>query len=179
MDQWRWAGKRVDLKSGKVDSYERFSGYQVVVNSKGQPFITIGDIKMLDLATKEVKILSVPTKNSFTRRGKVDAQDRFWFAEYGGDKIGMLDTRTLQFKEWPTRKYWTPYAASLPDKKGYVYATGNMTDQLLRLDPKTGETVEYLMPTELDSKKIAVAPNGAVWMANMRTARVLRVEPLD
>jgi streptogramin lyase len=60
-----------------------------------------------------------------------------------------------------------------------VYATSNVTDRVARLDPKTGEIIEYLMPTELDSKKISVAPNGDVWMANMRTARVLRIQPLD
>jgi streptogramin lyase len=109
----------------------------------------------------------------------MDAEDRLWFAEYNGDKIGMLDTRTEKIQEWPTRKYWTPYAASKPDKKGRVYATSNMTDQVLRLDPSTGAIVEYLMPTELDAKKIALDPNGTVWMTNMRTARVLRIEPLD
>jgi streptogramin lyase len=31
----------------------------------------------------------------------MDAQDRFWFAEYTGDKIGMFDTRTERFQEWP------------------------------------------------------------------------------
>jgi len=25
---------------------------------------------------------------------KMDSQDRFWFGEYNGDKVGMLDTRT-------------------------------------------------------------------------------------
>ena len=113
----------------------------------------------------------------------MDAQDRFWFAEYTGDKIGMFDTRTEKFQEWPMlRKYTTPYAVSSPDGSGYVYATSNMSERLIRLDPKTGEIVEYQMPTEFDSKKIAYDPTtsrSTLWMCNTRTARMMKVEPLD
>ena len=46
-----------------------------------------------------------------------------------------------------------------------------------------GEILEYLMPTELDAKKIAfdpTSPNRVVLlMANMRSARIVRVELLD
>ena len=51
-----------------------------------------------------------------------------------------------------------------------------------RLDPKTGEVIECLMPTEFDTKKIAFDPTGdhvSLLMTNMRTARLLRVEVLD
>ena len=30
----------------------------------------------------------------------MDAQDRLWFGEYRGDRIGMFDTKTDAFKEW-------------------------------------------------------------------------------
>ena len=30
----------------------------------------------------------------------MDAQDRLWFGEYRGDRIGMFDTKTETFKEW-------------------------------------------------------------------------------
>ena len=86
--------------------------------------------------------------------GRVDAQDRFWFAEYTGDRTGMLDTRTETFQERPLRQYSTPYAASVPDKNGYVYASSNMAERVLRLDPKTSEVIEYQIPTDFDSKEI-------------------------
>ena len=47
---------------------------------------------------------------------------------------------------------------------------------------QTGDVIEYLMPTELDTKKIAFDPTSdriSLLMANMRTARILRVEVLD
>ena len=113
----------------------------------------------------------------------MDAQDRLWFAEYTGDKIGMFDTRTEKFQEWVTLpKYTTPYAVSAPDRNGFVYATSNTAERLIRLDPKTGEMIAYQIPTDFDSKKIAHDPTtgrSTLWMVNTRNARIMKVEPLD
>jgi streptogramin lyase len=195
-----WAGwTRVDPKTMKVEAtygWEKSPNIPpgphrqyvdlTVVNSKGNPYAPdIGGsyIIGIDAKTGEARFWQVPTPRSSPRRGRMDSQDRYWFAEYTGDKIGMFDTRTEKFQEWPMlRKYTTPYAVSAPDKNGYVYATSNMSERLIRLDPKTGEIVEYQMPTEFDSKKIAFDPTtnrSTLWMCNTRTARMMKVEPLD
>jgi len=195
-----WAGwTRIDPKTMKVEAtygWEKSPNIPpgphrqyvdlTVVNSKGNPYAPdIGGsyIIGIDAMTGEAKFWQVPTPRSSPRRGRMDAQDRFWFAEYTGDKIGMFDTRTEKFQEWPMlRKYTTPYAVSAPDRNGYVYATSNMSERLIRLDPKTGEIVEYQMPTEFDSKKIAYDPTTSrltLWMVNTRTARMMKVEPLE
>jgi streptogramin lyase len=196
-----WAGwSRIDPKTVKVEAsyagWEKSSNLPpgphrqyvdlTVVNSKGDPYAPdIGGSYIIgvDSRTGETKFWQVPTPKSSPRRGRMDAQDRFWFAEYTGDKIGMFDTRTEKFQEWPVpRKYTTPYAVSAPDKNGFVYATSNTAERLMRLDPRTGEIVEYQMPTEFDSKKIAFDPTTArttLWMCNTRTARMIKVEPLD
>lgn len=59
---------------------------------------------------------------------------------------------------------------------GFVWAGAT------RIDPNTNELVEYQWPTEFDTKKIAMDPttsNTVIWMANKRTARISKVEPLD
>ena len=195
-----WAGwTRVDPKTMKVEAtygWEKSPNIPpgphrqyvdlTVVNSKGNPYAPdIGGsyIIGIDAKTGEAKFWQVPTPRSSPRRGRMDAQDRFWFAEYTGDKVGMFDTRTEKFQEWAMpRKYTTPYAVSAPDKNGYVYATSNMAERLMRLDPKTGEIVEYQIPTEFDSKKITYDPTTSrltLWMVNTRTARMMKVEPLE
>ena len=195
-----WAGwSRIDPKTMKVEaaySWEKSPNLPpgphrqyvdlTVVNSKGNPYAPdIGGsyIIGIDAKTGEAKFFQVPTPRASPRRGRMDPEDRFWFAEFTGDKIGMFDTRTEKFQEWPApRKYTTPYAVSAPDKNGYVYATSNMSERLMRLDPKTGEIVEYQMPTEFDSKKIAYDPTTSrttLWMCNTRTARMMKVEPLE
>jgi len=187
-----WAGfARIDPKTMKVEEKYAWQdspnlppgphGLYVdltVVDSKGNPwapdFRGSGLIR-IDAVTKALKYFAVPTPNSSPRRSRMDAQDRLWFAEYTGDKIGMFDTRTETFQEWPTLpKYTTPYAVSAPDRNGYVYATSNTAERLIRLDPKTGEMIQYQIPTDFDSKKIAHDPTtgrSTLWMVNTRNAR--------
>ena len=118
------------------------------------------------------------------RRNRMDSQDRYWFAEYTGDRVGMFDTKTEKFTEWALpQKYTTPYSVSVPDVNGRVYASSNMAEAILRIDTKSGEVVTYKMPTNFDSKKINVvdptSKKVSVMMANTRNARIVRVEPLD
>ncbi len=160
--------------------------YQTGINSKGNvyAFDWLGSyIIGIEAATGRTQFWPTPTRNAAPRRGKMDDQDRLWFAEYTGDRIGVFDTRSEQMREWPVpHKYTTPYAASVPDKNGYVYTSSNMSERLLRLDPRTGEVIEYQIPTDFDSKEILLSPsttNTTIWMANTRNARILKVEPLD
>jgi streptogramin lyase len=157
-----------------------------VIDSKGNPYLPDfrgSGIIGIDAMTRVLRWWAVPTPNSSPRRSRMDAQDRLWFAEYTGDKIGMFDTKTEKFQEWPSlNKYTTPYAVSAPDRNGYVYATSNTAERLIRLDPRTGEQVEYQIPTDFDSKKIAHDPTSSrstLWMVNTRAARILKVEPLE
>jgi streptogramin lyase len=195
-----WAGwKRIDPKTMKVEatySWQKSPNLPpgphwqyidlTVVNSRGDPYAPDfggSHIIGIDHTTGEAQFYKVPTPNSAPRRVRMDPQDRLWFAEYTGDRIGMFDTISKQFQEWPARhKYTTAYAVSTPDRNGYVYATSNMSERILRLNPKTGEMIEYQVPTEFDSKKLAHDPTRArptVWMVNTRTARLMKVEPLD
>jgi streptogramin lyase len=195
-----WAGlKRIDPKTMKVEAtYSWMDSPNLppgphgpyvdltVVNSKGDPYGPdyFGSyIVGISAKTGEAKFWRVPTGSSLPRRVRMDGEDRLWFAEYSGDRIGMFDTRTETFQEWPAEhKYTTVYAVSTPDRNGYVYATSNMTERLMRLDPRTGEIIEYQVPTEFDSKKLAHDPTtsrSTLWMVNTRTARILKVEPLD
>jgi streptogramin lyase len=171
------------MKTMKKEATYEGGGYQVVVSSKGNPYMAGGSqIAGFDVQANQAKKWPIPTRNALGRRGRMDSQDRYWFAEYNADKIAMFDTRTEMLQEWPLRQYFTPYAATVPDKAGYVWAPSNMSDRLARLDPKTGAVIEYLMPTELDTKKITFDPTAkgiTLLMANMRSARILRVELLD
>ena len=160
--------------------------YQLVVDSGGNPWgtdFTISSIVGVDAETGEVRAFPTPTPGAWPRRGRMDAEDRYWFAMYFGDRIGMFDTRAARFREWPTpRKYMTPYTASAPDRHGRVYVPSNMAERLLQLDPATGAIVEFQMPTDFDTKKILHDPTTSrptLWMANTRNARLVRVEPLE
>jgi len=177
---------RVDAKTGVVDGkFPSVNGYQKVVSSTGVVCgATDQAVDCLNTATGERKSYKLPNgPNAYGRRGKMDAQDRYWFAEYSADKLAMLDLKTEKITEWPLPKYSTPYCSSAPDGKGYIYAPSNMSDRIMRLDPKTGQVVEYLMPTELDTKEIHVDPSSrnrsTILFSNKRNARLVRLEVID
>lgn len=68
------------------------------------------------------------------------------FAEFYGGKIGMFDTKTEKFQEWPVpTPHTAPYDVVL-DKNGEVWGGGMETDRIMRMDPKTGQFTEYLLP---------------------------------
>jgi len=161
-------------------------GYEPAMDSKGNWYITdFGASYMIQIEakTKKVNWIKTPTKFSEPRRGKMDDQDRFWFAEYTADNIAMLDGKTLKIQEWPTGiKFSGPYTATIPDAKGRVFSPAGAADRVFRLDPKTNEVVGYLMPTQdFDVKQATIDPTDkkTVWMANVRNARLIKIEPLD
>jgi len=47
----------------------------------------------VDAKTTKFTAYQTGTPQSRNRRGRIDDQDRFWFAEYRGNKIAMLDTK--------------------------------------------------------------------------------------
>jgi virginiamycin B lyase len=195
-----WLGfVRVDARTGRVVGDfrqppnlapgQRSVAYGFAINSKGNPYgldFAGSQIYGVDIAKNEGKFWPTLRPNVYPRRGRIDAQDRFWFGEYGGDAIGMFDTRTGKMSEWKVPlKFTTPYTATVPDARGYVYAPSNTSERLLRLDPKTGEVVEYPMPGgpgNFDTKKISLDPTTkrtVILFANTRNAQIMRVEPLD
>ncbi|MGE0394034.1 MAG: carboxypeptidase regulatory-like domain-containing protein [Vicinamibacterales bacterium] len=160
--------------------------YEPAMDSRGNwymPDFGGSYIARIDAKTKAATWFKTPTAFSQPRRGKMDAQDRFWFGEYTADRIGMLDTKTEKITEYDTRVKWSSlYTVSVPDVKGRVYSSSNTTDRVFRLDPASGEMIAYLMPTrDFDAKQISVDPvsKKVIWMSNVRNARIIKIEPLD
>ena len=123
-----------------------------------------------------------PTPNSGPRRGHMDPQDRLWFAEFRGNNIGMFDTKTEKFQEFPVSTPWTnPYDAIL-DKDGFAWAGGMSNDHIVRVNTKTGETTEYLLPKTTNVRRVNVDNSTnppTFWVGNNLGATIVRVEPLE
>ena len=111
----------------------------------------------------------------------MDAQDRLWFGEYTGNRLGMFDTKTEQFQEWESPTPWSgPYYVTR-DKNGDC-GRGMTSDRVARLNPKTGEFVEYLMPKDTNIRRVFVDSSTTpvtFWAGSTHGAAIVRVEPLD
>ena len=84
----------------------------------------------------ETKLYRTPTADSGPRRGHADSEDRLWFGEYRGNKVGMFDPRTEKIQEWAmTTPWFSPYDA-VADKNGDVWTGGMNSDRIARLNPE-------------------------------------------
>ena len=56
------------------------------------------------------------------------------------------------------------------------------TDRVVRLDPKTGQSVEYLMPRDTNMRRVFVDNSTSpvtFWIGSNHGASIVKVEPLD
>jgi streptogramin lyase len=112
----------------------------------------------------------------------MDDQDRLWFAEFRGNNVGMFDTRTEKFTEYKVPTPWTnPYDAIL-DHSGYAWSGGMSNDHIVRVNTKTGEVTEYLLPRMTNVRRVNVDNSTTpptFWVGNNLGAAVIKVEPLE
>ncbi len=111
---------------------------------------------VIDRQTGAFSMYPVPTYLSRPRRGRFDANDRLWFGEYDGNNIGMFDSRTKTYTEWPMPEAFTfPYDV-VPDRTGHIWTGSEFTDRVVRLDPATGKSVSYLLPRSTNIRRVFV-----------------------
>ena len=117
---------RLDLKTGQIESLEPFKAagvgethniYDIIPDFKNNAYFTdiaAEYIGKVDKDTMKVTLFQMPKKPAGPRRGMMDEQDRIWFGEYRGNRIGMFDTKTETFKEWDLPTPWSnPYDVAL------------------------------------------------------------------
>jgi streptogramin lyase len=161
------------------------SSYGVASDSKNNFFgmnLNGTFIIKVDAATKKVTPYPTPTPNSGPRRGHMDAQDRLWFAEFRGNRIGMFDTKTEKFQEWSVQTPWTNVYDAVLDTSGFAWAGGMNNDLVVRLNTKTGEAVEYLLPRLTNIRRVNVDNRTnppTFWIGNNLGASLVKVEPLN
>ena len=115
----------------------------------------------------------------------MDPQDRLWFGEYYAGKIGMFDTKTEEMREWTLPgPYAKPYDVAV-DIKGDVWAGGMHTDFLYRLNPRTGQVTQYLLPAiQGNSRKMSSgvdysATSVVLYIGMNHAGKIAKIEPLD
>src|SRR5207237_782087 len=105
-----------------------------------------------------------------------------WFAQYRGDRITMLDTKTGEFKQWPVAPRWSaPYDVAI-DKNEEAWTGSMVTDQVTRLNTRTGESVTYLLPRSTNIRRVHVDNSTTpvtFWVGSNHGASIVKLEPLD
>ena len=183
---------RLDVASGKWERFQplkelppgRHSIYQVISDSQNNLWMAEfqhGYLGKIDAKTGKATWYPVPTANARARRMNIDDQDRIVVAEYRGNKIAVFDTRTEKFTEYPVPPQTWPYRAAI-DRNGEIWTGGMHSDRAVRVNPKTGETVEYQLPKETNIRTVFVDNSTTpvtFWTGSNHGAALVKVEPLD
>jgi len=181
------AWRTIDYSVGLKDSglAKELSSYGVASDSKNNFYgmnLNGTYIIKVDAKTRHVTPYSTPTPNAGPRRGHMDGQDRLWFAEFRANKIAMFDTSTGTFREWAVPTPWTNVYDAIVDKAGFAWAGGMNNDHVVRVNTRTGETVEYLLPRATNIRRVNVDNSTnppTFWVGNNLGASIIKVEPLD
>jgi virginiamycin B lyase len=181
---------RLDPETGKFESFKPFPDpspniYDISPDAQNNLYFTVfgaDQIGRVDARTGEMTEYKTPTKNSNPRRGEIDPKGLFWFGEFGGNQIGVFNTKDLTFDEWKPATPWSfPYDV-VSDKNGEAWGGSTMTDRMIRLNPKTGRMVEYLMPRDTNVRKVFVDNSTTpvtVWVGNNHGASIIKIELPD
>ncbi|HEX4192607.1 MAG TPA: two-component regulator propeller domain-containing protein, partial [Stellaceae bacterium] len=93
--------------------------------------------------------------------------------------IGRFDPETEKITEFkiPT-PYFDPYDV-VPAKDGEIWTGSMLTDRIDRLNPKTGEWVQYLLPRSTNIRRMFIDKDGAIWVGSNHGASIVKLEPQD
>ena len=172
---------RFDTKTQAFKEWEMPPGHRphgLLVDKQGTVWTTgngNGTIGRLDPATGKV----TEFKTSSTRTGPhtiVISNDgaTLWFTMQSADKIGALDVKTGAIREWQTSG--GPYGLAL-DKAGNVWFCRMGDDKLGRLDAKTGQLSELNTGRGSMPRRIALAPDGMMWVAMYGNGKLAKIDP--
>ena len=95
----------------------------------------------------------------------------------------MFDPVTEKIQEWKVPTPWAnPYDA-VPSKGGAEVWTGSMSnDRVTRLNTKTNEITDYLLPRTTNIRRVFVEETSGrpvLWIGNNHGAAIIKVEPID
>jgi streptogramin lyase len=184
---------RLDPATGKMDHIDQFKDvpknvshaeYGIVSDPQNNLwFFDFADrnVGRTDKNTGVTTLFAVPTPASRPRRGHMDADGRITFAEFAADRVGVMDIKTEQIREFPLPANFAPYDAVM-DRNGEVWTGGMNADTIFRIDSKTGQSVGYLLPESTNIRRVTVDNSTTpvtFWVGNNHRGKIIKLEPLD
>ena len=136
-----------------------------------------GDVTELRITIRE---WAVPTKGAHPHDPAVGPDGSLWFTEQMTNKLGRLDPKTGEFKEYPLAegKNSGPHGL-VADREGNIWFTANFGGYIGKLDPGTGKVTEYKMPSEkaYDPHTAVFDAHGILWFTVQGGNMVGRLNP--
>jgi virginiamycin B lyase len=186
----------LDMKSGQVKHYTvppdtDDDTYDMETDARGRSIMylwRLGKFGLFDPAAEQFTAYPTPTPGSGPRRGEMDAQGRAWATLYWAGRIARFDPDTREIKEYPvipgstpyTPPFPSPYSLAVDDKNQVVWTNDFNSSRIFRLDIRTGQSTEFLMPEPYEVRDLTVdetAERPTVWIPVYRPpSRMAKVQ---
>ena len=185
---------RLDVKTGQWENFGSFTdpdtkrpigSYGINADRDNKLYMldfNANNIGILDGATKKLEVHKTTILRSRPRRGRVDEQNRLWFAEYDGNAVGMYDPKAKAIREWVVPTPWSNPYDVVVDKNGDAWTGSMMTDRVTRINTKTGEMTEYLLPNSTNIRRVWVDNSTtpvSFWVGSNHGASIVKLQPLE
>jgi len=148
-----------------------------VASTRHRPPSQPGDIAELRVTIRE---WAVPTKGAHPHDPAVGPDGALWFTEQMANKLGRLDPKTGEFKEYPLSEGKNPGPHGLvADSEGNIWFTANFAGYIGKLDPKTGHVSEFKMTNEKadDPHSLVFDNKETLWFTVQGGNMVGRLDP--
>ncbi|HLH99113.1 MAG TPA: carboxypeptidase regulatory-like domain-containing protein [Xanthobacteraceae bacterium] len=169
---WVSGGPAISEFDPKTEQFKHFDVGGTYGNVRGQngdewftSFVEDGPIARVTQDGVLTKFYP-PTKGK-PQRLQVDSDGIVWFTERRGGKIGRLDPKTGEIKEFQLPgPEPSPYAIGI-DRDHMIWYSSHEQDTLGRFDPKTGQVTEYPFPhSEIAMREFFLDSQGRMWYAS-------------
>jgi virginiamycin B lyase len=135
-----------------------------------------GDVTALNVKIHE---WDVPTKGGHPHDPAVGPDGALWFTEQMSNKIGRLDPKTGEIKEYtlPSEKNAGPHGL-MADRDGNIWFTANFGGYIGKLDPRSGHVEEFKTGEKADDPHTLVFDaSGILWFTVQGGNMVGRLDP--
>jgi virginiamycin B lyase len=163
---------RLDPGTGKVAQYpmpdpRARDPHSLAFDREGSIFFTVQNGNMvgrLNPKTGKVALKEVPTAKARPYGIIVGPDGAAYFCEFGTHKIGRIDPKTLEIREYTLPEGARPRRiTNNPDR--FIYYSDFARGFIGRLDPRSGEVEEWPSPGGPESRPYGIAStsDGMVW----------------
>jgi virginiamycin B lyase len=179
---------KLDPRSGQVREYPlndpgaRGPHTPVYNERDGNLFFTLqsGHVGRINTSTGEMVIAKTPSDNTYPYGIRLNSQGVPWYVDFRGNRIGSVDPRTMQIKEYPL-----PHPDARPRRltimaDDTIFYADFPRGMLGHFDPKTGQVKEWQSPGGPESEPYAITRIGnIVWYSEsgVRPNTIVRFDP--
>ena len=174
---------RFDPKTQGFRDWDLPNGHRpnsVAIDRKGMVWTTgnsNGTIGKLNPSTGAIAEFSVPSGNGSGPHTLALSNDgeTLWFTMQTGNRIGNVDTLTGRITDYEAAG--NPSGIAI-DRADNVWWCRGGDDKLGRLEPSTGKISELDMGRGSRPRRIAMTPDGMLWVTLFGNGRLAKVDPV-